>query len=290
MNINKYIYYIPLFIVALIWSTTNFITKDLLVSIGPMSILVYRFLTPVILLTIVNLLRKKNILSNWKIGFGTGLFLGVFYCFQNFSLLFTGPVNSSFFLNSFIIFIPFLMFIFEKKPIKFFDIITISLAILGLFFIGGNLGGLGFGDGLCVIGAFLYAIYIVLVNKYASKEDVLVEVNQQFIVVLTIAFIGSFMNRETLSLNISIIPQLLYLSLFPTLFCFLVINWSEKKVNPLLSSLIISLDAVLSAVFAVYIGNIQWTLPLIIGIIIFQIGLLSDNSILRGNIIKIFKK
>ncbi|MGL4757999.1 MAG: DMT family transporter, partial [Patescibacteria group bacterium] len=155
MNKNKY--YVLLALVAVIWSSTNFFTKDLLSKLGPMSILFFRFLIPVGILTFVNLVRRKSIFKEWKIGLLTGLFLASFYVFQNYSLTLTKPVNASFFLNGFVLFVPFLAYFLEKKKMAILDFFTIVLALIGLYFISGNLGGFGTGEALACLGALFYA-------------------------------------------------------------------------------------------------------------------------------------
>ena len=278
--------FLPLLLIAFIWSTTNYINKDLLSNVGPFTILLVRFGIAFLILTSILLINKRNIFQNWKVGIITGFVVAIFYSLYNFSLITSSPVNASFIVNSSFIFIPFLALFIEKKKIVIFDLFSISLAILGLYYIGGNLGGFQFGDILAIFGALFYALYIVLVNNYAAKEDVLVEVNQQFFVVVIFSTIGHYIQKESLTISDNAaILQLLYLAIFPTLICFLLLNWAEKKVSPLLSSFIISLDAVLTAIYGLMIGQVTLSWVLLLGILLFQLALLSNNEVVRKKIV-----
>jgi drug/metabolite transporter (DMT)-like permease len=274
--------YLSLILVAFIWSTTNFITTDLLNQLGPFSILICRFSVAVIILTTYLLTQKKNIFKDFKVGMVTGIFLALFYSMQNLALQHTGPVNTSFFLNSFIIFIPFLAYIIEKKPIVKWDFLTVFLAVMGIYLIGGNLGGFKSGDFIALGGAVFYGLYMVISNKYAAKEDIVVEVNQQFIWVILISIIGSLLNHESIPvLTSNSIIQLLYLAILPSITCFLILNWAQQNSNPLLVSLIVSLDGVFSAIIGLILGSIQFSIFLLLGILLFQIAILTDSQKFR---------
>jgi drug/metabolite transporter (DMT)-like permease len=274
--------YPSLLLVAVIWSTTNFVTVDLLNQFGPFTILIFRFLIAIIILTTVLLIQGKNLILDFKVGMITGIFLGLFYSLQNLALQHTGPVNTSFFLNSFLIFIPFFAYFIEKKPVAKLDYLTILLAIVGVYLIGGNLGGFKLGDFIALTGAIFYGLYIVISNKYAAKEDILIEVNQQFVWVLIISIFGFFVNQESIPIiNSNSIIQLLYLTLLPTITCFLILNWVQKNANPLLVSLIISLDGVFTALIGIIIGNIQFSWFLLLGILIFQLAIITDSDTFR---------
>jgi len=258
---------------TLIWGGTFALIKNSLSDISPMMFLGLRFTFATLLLLpfVFKLLKKTN-----KQTLLAGAVLGAFYftgfASQTFGLNLTTATKSGFITGTFVIFIPILQLIIEKRKPKWFNILSVVLVLCGLIMLsskGENLfdffNQLGtdfnLGDLLTLLCALLFAFQVVYVDVFTKKFDYLSMVFVQ----LLITSIGGFLFAALFSLasieevkitiNNNLIIAILYTAVFASIIATVIQLKFQKTVSPTKAGIIFSIEPIFAAVFAFFLLN-----------------------------------
>ena len=164
-----------LFTTAL-WGSTFLVIK-LLVGDGdntPFGLLSLRFIVATALAAMV--FRPKNRPTRHEIAGGMIIGLAAFggYAFQTFGLVHTTPAKSGFITSLFVLFVPFVSRIWEKKRVPLSLWIALIPAAFGLWAISGvgqSISSVNIGDAITLLSAFCYTFQIVGIQIYTEHGD-----------------------------------------------------------------------------------------------------------------------
>jgi len=271
-----------LVVITVIWGLGFPITKIAVNSgFGANTIMVGRFLTASILLSLVYFRRFKNINKQiLKYGTITGLFLFFGFYFQTLGNIHTTPSKNGFITQLNIVFVPYLYFLFFKKKVDIYNVISVVMALIGMLVLvydDGFLNKINLGDVFTFICAIMIAFNIVTASFYQKKYDfdpaLFVLINILVSMVLSIIFMLMF---DEIPLNISIIDlwPLLFLGVLNTALGFLVQSYALKISIPTRISLIVALESVFAAIGSVLIINEILSLQIVIGGLFIISGIL----------------
>ena len=293
-----------LILVAFLWGVSFVFQSNVTKYMDSYSILYLRSFIGIIALSpflIFTLLkdRKNNIKRNKK-----DLILGPLCCgiclflaslFQQIGLETTSAAKTGFITSLYIILVP-IFSLFLKKRCGINVYISVVIAVIGLLFLSLDFSqGFSFtlGDLFVFIGAIFFALQILSVDYFSKRLNIYYlssfQLLTQGIIALIIALIKgititSFTSMFTLESAISI----LFMGIISSAVAYTLQMVGQKYVNPTVSSLILSLESVFSALSAVIIYqfykfsdvNQNMTIEEIIGsIIVFLAVILSQLPI-----------
>lgn len=290
-----------LFLVTIIWGMGFPITKIALeYGFGPNTIMVGRFLTATIILGIIY--HKKIRLTNKTLllyGSFTGLFLFFGFYFQTLGNVYTTASKNGFITQLNIIFVPYLYFLFFKRKVDIFNIISVAAAIIGLFVltydpdeVTGGIGtyftGVNIGDFYTLICAVMVAFHVTTGSYFQKKYDfdpaAFVFINIASAGLLSIIFM--FITETLPTTVITNYWPLVFLGIFNTALGFLVQSYALKISLPTRVSLIVALESVFAAIGAVLIlGELVSFQMVAGGILIITAVLLSEIRPFKRKII-----
>lgn len=242
---------------SIVWGTTFFIVKNLVNYINPVTLCAYRFLIAALILLPVLFYKKKLIFSNFKEGIILGIFLWLIYIFQTIGLVHTSASNGAFITGLFIVFIPvFSILLFKKMP-SIMQLVSVFVALAGLWILTGGLREINKGDLITLITAIAYALHVLFTDKYVkNKIDPFILCFQQFLIVSILSFFVVFIFRFSLLVeHSSSYLVILYLIIFPTVIAFLIQSLAQKITTPIKVSLIFALEPLFGALFAWTLGR-----------------------------------
>ena len=241
---------------AAIWGTTFVVVKDSLDHIDPVVLVGYRFTLAAILLGVYLAAKGKPLFANFKIGALLGFFLWALYVPQTIGLGFTTASNSAFITGLFVAFVPiFSMIIFKRRP-AMMESLAVMISIIGLYFLTGGLLETNRGDLLTLITAMMYALHILLIDRYAKELDPYVMAFQQFLFVGLLSLLLSVAFGLPLSIgSTKTVYAVLFLAIFPTFTAFVIQMVAQKIVPPVRVSLIFAMEPVFAAAFAWTFGG-----------------------------------
>lgn len=280
---NKKVVYAELMmvVVTIIWGLGFPITEIALESgFGTNTIMVGRFLTASVLLTVIYYKRLKDFDKKTIIfGVFTGVFLFLGFYYQTLGNEYTTATKNGFITQLNIIFVPFLYYMFFRKRVSFYNIISVVIAITGLFILtytAAGINGVNIGDFYTFICAIMIAFHVVTSSYYQKKynlDPVLFTLASMYIaMILSVGLMVMYEDVPRVTLN-NVWP-LVILGVFNTAFGFLVQSFALKISHPTRISLIVALESLFGAIGSVLIVNDILTINIVVG------GLLIIGAIL----------
>ena len=277
---------------TLIWGGTFALIKSAFQDISPSLFLSLRFSLATLLLLpfIFKVLRSVN-----KQTIVAGSILGIFYftgfAAQSVGLNLTTATKSGFITGTFVVFIPVLQLIIEKRIPKWFNVLSVILVLLGLIMLSSRgenviefLSQLGsdfnLGDFLTLICALLFAFQVVYVDVFTKKYDYLPMVFIQLFItglggfILTALF--SLTGIEIIKFNFkhSLFFAIIYTSVFASILATIIQLKFQKNVSPTKAGIIFSIEPIFAAIFAYFLLNEKISNFGLIGCVLIFAGLI----------------
>ena len=289
---NKYKGEIALFTITIFWGVTFAIIKLALNDISPMLFTAIRFSFAALLL--LPFLWKPLFNSNIDV-IKAGLFLGLLYFIgfatQTIGLYYTTATKSGFITGTFVIFIPILQLILERKSPGKGNLIGIVLVIIGLILLSSKgmtvldiISELGsnfnIGDTLTLICAVFYALYVVYIDIITKKYDYRALIILQVVftgfagIVITFLFGMTGIEPIRLDFNKTVILVILYTAIFSSILATVIQTKYQKTVTPTKAGIIFSIEPIFAALFAFLIIHERVSSFGIIGCIFIFAGVL----------------
>ena len=280
----KFIYYVGIVFVILIWSLYPVVTKKLLTYYTPSLWSTAASLLAVGALAIIS--RKKLKLLNkdyFKVAVPTGFFFSVAGLTQNFGLTMTTPAACAFLENLTCVCVPVLMLLLAKERLTLLKILAALLCLAGVFVLcGGDLGG-GFGWGmiLCGLAGVFYSVNIAGTGIYAKKLDTGLYLLVQFSVQFVISAIYSllFVKEPLFSFAPAHLACLVGIVLISSVLCWIIRTACLKNLDPSFVAVAMPFTSVLTSAISIWVGEDTLSFGLVAGaILIFAAILISGLS------------
>ncbi len=219
--------------------------------VGPFTFMAIRswlgffVLAPLLLHT----LRKVGINRDLVIGSiccGMGLFIGSIL--QQFGIAYTTTAKAGFITALYMIFVPICSW-FLHKPIHKQIWISVLMSVLGLYLLcfHGSIAAFNQGDFLMLFAALGFTFQILAVNHFVTKCHPILLSGGQFLFCAIVSTL--MMTTETITLPAfkqALIPML-YTGIFSTGVAYTLQIIGQKGLNPTVSSLVMCLESVFSA-------------------------------------------
>ncbi|WP_297536156.1 DMT family transporter [Thermococcus sp.] len=235
--------------ITAMWGFTFPAMKVSLDYLPPILFLAYRFGIASLLMLI---LFRSKVLRNdtlWE-GFLLGLTLFFGHGFQIVGLEYTTASNSAFITSLYVVFTPFIAYFLLGERVKARDVLSLAIALTGLYLISGASSSIGYGDFLTALCAVSFAFQIVLVQRFGEKDY------------LSLAFWQIFWNFVfslifALAVEPKVFPRellpwlgLLYTALFGTVVAFTLQVKYQKYTTAYKAALIYSMEPIFGSLSA----------------------------------------
>jgi drug/metabolite transporter (DMT)-like permease len=187
--------------------------------------------------------------SSFKVGILAGGVLFIGASLQQLGLVDTSAGKAAFITGLYIVFVP-VFGIILKQYIRFNTWIGIVVALVGLYFLCVTENfSIGKGDVLELVGAFFWAIHILLIDHFAKKVDVLKLSFFQFITcsVLSMAVAVAFENITLSGLQSAAIP-ILYGGICSVGIAYTLQVVGQRHAKPSHAAIILSMETVFASI------------------------------------------
>lgn len=192
---------------------------------------------------------------------------------QQVSLIYTTAAKASFLTALYIVFIPVLGLLFGRRP-SLKIIICIFLAMVGTYLLSIK-GGLNInrGDLIVILSALVFAIHILLLTKYSTNTNAVLVSLVQFAVCGVISLVGALV-LEDISMEAILKSQvtILYVGILSSGVGFTIQLMALKDLEPVVASMICSLESVFGALFGWLILSQEMTEREIFGAIVIFVA------------------
>lgn len=246
---------ISLFFVAVFWGSNFVIMKEALEIIDPFTYLGLRFSIAALILMLFfwkRLIKASS--ADFLAGGLIGLFLFSGFAFQTVGLLYTTPAKSGFITGTAVVIVPFLYFFVTRHSPGWWAFLGGGLAAAGLYMLSADeVVGFNPGDGLTLIGAFLFAAHLIAIAIHVRRRDPLVLAISQIAFTGLASFLVAFIfePRAAMFYHPPLIwGAILYAVIFCTIGAFVTQNIAQRYTPPTHAVLILSLEAVFAGLFS----------------------------------------
>ena len=271
-----------------IWGLSFVIMKDAVECLPPSWLLGIRFFTAGLILLAALWKRVRQHLSLKIIGLGALLAFFDYTAFltQTIGLQHTTPGINAFLTATYCVIVPFTWWVIAKKRPLAFNVLAAFVAVCGIGLVSSNGSGagfsMGFGEGMTLLCALLFAIHITLVSRLSGNSDVLVLTVFQFL------FEGAFgivigCGSETLpplsAVSSTVMWQMAFLIVFASVIAFGIQNVALAYIPPAQASLFLSLESVFGVLFSVLIYGEVLTPQLLLGFALIFAAILVNEVV-----------
>jgi drug/metabolite transporter (DMT)-like permease len=218
---------------------------------------------------------SARVLVGCGIALGFSAFVG--YVCQNVGLQHTTTSNSAFITGLFAVFTPLVAAVLYRRLPNRWVVISVALAVLGLFLLTGAQPSLGFGDAITLVTALSFGIWFVQLGAWANRFDV---VTLTCIELLAIAALS--MPLVLLDGLGTVTAQAVFAVVFTGLGCsafaFSIQAWAQRRVEPARASIIELLEPVVAGFFGYAVGErLGWggylgAVIILAGILVAELG------------------
>lgn len=248
-----------LLLTAIIWGSSFVSQKVGVETVGPMTFIGLRtLLGSIVLLPVIFVMDKgkpaEKVMrfSNKTLLIG-GLACGIFLCIastlQTFGMKYIDAGKSGFLTSLYMIFVP-IIGIFMGKKLSLKTVISVFLALIGMYLLCMNNGfsSIGIGDILVLLCAVFFSFHIMVIDYFSPKVDGVKLSCLQFFIAGAIASIGMLIiEKPTLNdIIISILP-IAYSGIMSCGVAYTLQIIGQKYAEPTIATLIMSLESVFAA-------------------------------------------
>lgn len=258
-------------VATLLWGVTFPIMKIAVVSISPVLLTLIRFAIASIFIFII---FYRRIISSSLDQILRGLYIGVFlyfgYYFQVIGIVYTSAMHSTLITGLYVVISPVLAFFMLKEGMDEKVIISLLMALTGLFLVTGILiTSVNIGDILTFFSAIAYSFQVVYVDKYSKKYDPLSLTFFQILTVVLLSLIFLPFSGTEAMWNGDLIFSIIYLSIFATAVALLLQNFGQRGLDSATASIVFALEPVFGVIFSfIILGETMGILQILGGVLI----------------------
>jgi drug/metabolite transporter (DMT)-like permease len=255
-----------LLVITACWGSTFFLIHDLLDRMPAVDFLAVRFSIAAVLLLVVApkaVLRLSPATRRQALVLG-GLY-GVAQILQTTGLAHTPASVSGFITGMYVVATPLFAAVLLHSRITRVTWAAVALAAGGLGVLTLDGFSVGYGEALTLVAAMLYALHIVGLGAWSTARDALGMSILQVVVVAVICLVVSAPHGIQLPDNGRDWLSVVYMAIFPAALALLGQTWAQAHLPPTRTAIVMSMEPVFAALFAVWFGGESTTVRMVTG-------------------------
>jgi drug/metabolite transporter (DMT)-like permease len=257
-----------LLLVALtaVWGSTFFLIRDLVETVPPVDFLAVRFSLSAVIMVVVfwrplRALTRRQVL----VGVGLGALYGLAQIFQTQGLATTPASVSGFITGTYVVLTPVFTAVILRERVAGSTWAAVGLATVGLALLSLNGFSVGVGEAITLLAAALYALHIVGLGRYSASEIATGLSVVQMVVIALLCVVGAAPGGIVLPASPGQWASVLYMVVFASILALWVQTWAQAHMPATRAAIVMTLEPVFAAFFAVTLGDETATLRMIAG-------------------------
>lgn len=252
--------------VAATWGMAFVVMKDPIAKQNVNSFLFTRFAVAVIAMIALrpSVLKKLNAEIIRK-GLLAGLFLGTGYIFQTLGLAIAGAAITGFITGLYVVTTPLIAWIVLRQKIDRYTWVCVVTATVGLALLSLHGWSVGYGEALVLVSAIAFGAHIVALGKWSSGLDSYAMTVVQLTGCALLTGVLAFAEGYELPAGRSGWPVVFFTAIFATAIAFMVQTWSQAHISSTKVAVILTMEVVFAALFAVLFGGETIRLQALLG-------------------------
>ena len=238
------------------WGSTFFLIKDLLDRMPTLDFLAVRFadrrrgdagVAPRSVQRLSPELRRRAVVL--------GLLYGVAQILQTAGLAHTSASVSGFITGMYVVCTPLLAAPLLRTRITPMTWAAVALATAGLGVLTLDGFSIGYGEAITLVAAVLYALHIVGLGAWATARDALGMTIVQLLVIAVVCLVATAPDGLVLPQTSGDWLSVVYMALFAGALALVAQTWAQSHLTPTRAAIIMSMEPVFAAFFAVLLGG-----------------------------------
>ena len=203
-----------------------------------------------------------------------GLFLGAGYILQTLGLKLTGAAITGFITGLYVVFTPLIAAVVLKARITLITWACVGVATLGLALLSLQGWSIGFGELLVLGSAFAFGAHIIALGKWSPGRDAYAMTVVQLAMCALLTGIASlFEGGYLLPPDRGVWATVIFTAVVCTAVAFVIQTWSQAHMSTTKVAVILTMEVVFAAFFAIIIGGETLTLQKAIGGVLVVIAM-----------------
>jgi drug/metabolite transporter (DMT)-like permease len=260
--------------VSAAWGFSFIVMKDAIQRQSVNNFLFTRFTLAVIVMILIRpqtiKLFNKDLLQRGGLA---GIFLGLGYIAQTLGLERTGAAITGFITGLYVVLTPLIASFVLKEKITKFTWLCIAVATFGLGLLSIRGFSVGIGEMFVLASAVLFAAHIIALSKWSSGRDVYAMTVIQLSMCAILAGLASAIEGYSLPPDSGVWGVVIFTAVFATAVAFIVQTWSQAHMSATKVAVILTMEVVFAALFAIVIGGERLTVQTAIGGILVVVAM-----------------
>jgi len=260
--------------VSAAWGLSFVVMKDAIQRQSVNNFLFTRFSLAVIVMILIRpqtiKLFNKDLLQRGGLA---GIFLGLGYIAQTLGLERTGAAITGFITGLYVVLTPLIASIVLKEKITKFTWLCIAVATFGLGLLSIRGFSVGIGEMFVLASAILFAAHIIALSKWSLGRDVYAMTVIQLTMCAILAGLASAVEGYSLPPDRGVWSVVIFTAVFATAVAFIVQTWSQAHMSATKVAVILTMEVVFAALFAILLGGERLTLQTAIGGILVVVAM-----------------
>jgi drug/metabolite transporter (DMT)-like permease len=239
------------------WGSTFYLIHDLLDRVPTLDFLAVRFaLAGVLMLAIAPRAVARLGARSRRAALGLGVLYGLAQILQTAGLAHTPASVSGFVTGMYVVATPLLAAVLLRTRITLLTWAAVVLAVAGLGVLTLSDLTVGYGEAVTLVAAVLYALHIVGLGAWSNARDALGMSIVQILVIAALCLLATAPDgRLVLPTTGGDWASVAYMAVFPGALALLGQTWAQAHLAPTRTAIIMSMEPVFAASFAVLLGG-----------------------------------
>ena len=252
--------------VTTIWGSTFFLIRDVVQQLSPTDFLAIRFTIAAAAMMAV-FWRPMLALTRREltVGIGLGTLYGVAQILQTIGLAHTEASRSGFITGTSVVLTPIIAGILLRERIPRSTWVAVLMAAAGLAALSLNGFGMGFGESVTLIAAAVYALHIIGLGRYSSPATVTGLSTLQMVVIAVVSLVAAAPGGIELPQGGQAWASVPYMALIAGAVALWAQTWAQSHLSATRAAIVMTLEPVFAAAFAVALGGESLTLRIFLG-------------------------
>jgi drug/metabolite transporter (DMT)-like permease len=248
------------------WGSTFFLIKDLLDRVPVLDFLAVRFAIATVGLALIfpRALRRLS-RASWRQAAVLGLLYGVAQILQSTGLAHTPASVSGFITGIYVVATPLFAAALLGTRITgvTWGAVLLAMAGLGVLTLSGF--SVGYGEALTLVAALIYALHIVGLGAWSNAGEAMGMAIVQLITITVVCTVMTLPDGITLPATGRDWFSVVYMALVAGAFAMAGQTWAQAHLPPTRTAIIMSMEPVFAALFAVLLGGEHATVRMVVG-------------------------
>jgi drug/metabolite transporter (DMT)-like permease len=248
------------------WGSTFFLIKDLLDRVPTLDFLAVRFaIASIVLLIAAPRAVARLSPETRKRAAVLGLLYGVAQILQTAGLAHTAASVSGFITGMYVVATPLFAALLLRTRITPLTWAAVALAAVGLGILTLDGFAVGYGEAITLVAALLYALHIVGLGAWSTPSEALGMSILQIVVIAAVCLVATAPDGVVLPATVGDWLSVAYMAIFAGALAMLGQTWAQAHLPATRTAIIMSMEPVFAAFFAVLVGNESPTLRMVVG-------------------------